>query len=163
MAMGLLAALVLAAGVLTYGRFERGRDAAAAARQPIPVGVLAFLDLTPGMDEEPLADDMTEGLIDKLSRNPRLRTPGFRASLLLKGKHATPAQAARALGVRYLVDGSVRRFGGRVRIAARLVRADNGFVIWSQTYDRPLTEFFAVQDAVAAEVPKALARGRGGG
>jgi len=163
LAAGLLAALALGAGVLAIGRIERGREAAAAAREPIPVGVLAFLDLTPGMDEEPLADDMTEGLIDKLSRNRRLRTPGFRASILLKGKHATPAQAARTLGVRYLVDGSVRRFGSRVRVSARLLSADSGFVIWSQSYYRPLSDFFAVQDSIAAGVGGALSASKVGG
>jgi TolB-like protein len=92
-----------------------------------------------------------------LSKNTALRTPGFRSSFLLKGKHATPAEAARTLGVSYVVDGSVRKAGDRVRIAARLLRADNGFVIWSQTYDRPLAEIPAVEDAIAAGVAKALA------
>jgi TolB-like protein/DNA-binding winged helix-turn-helix (wHTH) protein len=124
--------------------------------QPVAVGVLAFLDLTPSMDQEPLADDVTEGLIDRLSANPRLRTPSFRAAFQLKGKHASMAQAARTLGVAYLVDGSVRKEGPRVRIAARLVRADSGFVVWSHDYDRPLAEIPKVQDAIAAGVAGAL-------
>jgi len=150
-----LVAALLAAGLLIQGQVARNQ-LAAAARQPVTVGVLPFLDLTPNMDELPLADDVTEGLIDKLSRNPGLRTPGFRASFSLRGKHASPAQAARTLGVAYLVDGSVRRFGGRLRVAARLMRADNGFVIWSQSYDRPLSDYAAIQDAIAGSVGAVL-------
>jgi transcriptional activator of cad operon len=132
------------------------------ARQPIAVGVLPFLDLTPAMDELPLADDVTEGLTDKLARNPRLRIPGFRAAFNLRGKHASPTQAAQTLGVAYLVDGSVRLQGDHVRIAARLIRADTGFVIWSQDYFRPLADTFAVQDAIAAEVSRTLAPAKAG-
>lgn len=156
-------ALVVAAGgaVWIVGQTVQARRTAvvAAARQPVAVGVLPFLDLTPAMDQLPLADDVTEGLTDKLAKNPRLRIPGFRAAFNLRGKHASPAEAAKALGVAYLVDGSVRLQGDHVRIAARLIRADTGFVIWSQDYFRPLADTFAVQDAIAAGVSQALAKG----
>jgi TolB-like protein/DNA-binding winged helix-turn-helix (wHTH) protein len=160
LAAGGLAAIALVAVFAAYTQVARARHTAAAAVARLPiaaVGVLPFLDLTPTMDQEPLTDNVTEGLIDQLGKNTALRTPGFRSSFLLKGKHATPAEAARTLGVSYVVDGSVRKAGDRVRIAARLLRADNGFVIWSQTYDRPLAEIPAVEDAIAAGVAKALA------
>ena len=159
LAMAILALVVVAAGaVKIVGQTVHDRRAAiVAARQPTTVGVLAFLDLTPDMDQLPLADDLTEGLIDKLARNPRLRTPGFRASFILRGEHLSPAEAAKTLGVAYLVDGSLRRQGDHVRIAARLIRADTGFVIWSQDYFRPVADTFAVQDAIAASVNQALA------
>ena len=160
-----VAALVIASGgaVWIVGQtVQMRREAIIAARAPITVGVLPFMDLTPDMDRLPLADDVTEGLIDKLAKNPRLRTPGFRASFLLRGKHASSAQAARVLGVAYLVDGSVRQQGDHVRIAARLIAADSGFVIWSQDYFRPLADTFAVQDAIAAAVGQALAKARAG-
>jgi TolB-like protein len=110
-----------------------------------------------------LADDVTEGLIDKLSKYPRLRTPGFRASFLLRGRHASPADAARTLGVRYLVDGSVRLSGDYVRIAARLMRADNGYVIWSQSYYRPVRDMFLIQDLIAGDVARTLGAARPAG
>jgi transcriptional activator of cad operon len=162
LALSILALVVAATGaVLIVGQTVHDRRAAiAAARQPTTVGVLAFLDLTPDMDQLPLADDLTEGLIDKLAKNPRLRTPGFRASLVLRGKHLAPAQSAKTLGVAYLVDGSLRRQGDHVRIAARLIRADTGFVIWSQDYFRPVADTFAVQDAIAASVGQALAQAK---
>jgi TolB-like protein/DNA-binding winged helix-turn-helix (wHTH) protein len=162
--MAVIALVIAASGAtLIVGQtFSARRAALAAAHQPVTVGVLAFLDLTPDMDQLPLADDVTEGLIDKLAKNPRLRTPGFRASFNLRGRHLSPAQASKALGVAYLVDGSIRRQGDYVRIAARLIRADNGFVVWSQDYFRPVADTFAVQDAIAASVSQALAKAKAG-
>jgi len=164
LALATVALAVAGAGaVWIVGQTVQARRAqVAAAHQPVAVGVLPFLDLTPAMDELPLADDVTEGLTDKLAKNPRLRIPGFRAAFNLRGKHASPAQAAKALGVAYLVDGSVRLQGDHVRIAARLIRADTGFVVWSQDYFRPLADTFAIQDAIAAAVGQALAKGGAG-
>lgn len=149
-----LGALAVAAVVLP----RMGQSGAAAPSAPVAVGVLPFLDMTPSMDQEVMADDVTEGLVDTLSRNARLRTPGFRASLLLKGKHATPTEGAKALGVAYVVDGSVRRQGDLVRVAARLIRADSGFVIWSQTYVQPVGDLPAVEGAIANGIGGVLAR-----
>ncbi len=66
------------------------------------------------------------------------------------------AEIAKQLGVVYVLDGSVRKSGGRLRVAARLVRADSGFVIWTETYDRPFDDIIMVQDDIAGEVTKAL-------
>jgi len=68
----------------------------------------------------------------------------------------TVADIAKALGVAYVLDGSVRKSGGRLRVAARLMRADSGFVVWSDTYDRPFDDILMVQDDIAGEVTKAL-------
>ncbi len=152
----ILAAVIGGLGaVLVYERITAAHQAAV-AHQAASVGVLPFLDLTDTMDQEILVDEVTEGLADKLSHQPALRTPGFRASFDLRGKHATVTEAARRLGVAYVVDGSVRKSGTQLRIAARLMRADTGFVVWSQTYDRPLAELPGVQDAIAASVAGAL-------
>jgi transcriptional activator of cad operon len=63
---------------------------------------------------------------------------------------------ARTLGVAYVLDGSVRKSGARLRVAARLVRGDNGYVVWSESYDRPFHDILMVQDDIAGEVTKAL-------
>ena len=68
----------------------------------------------------------------------------------------TVADIAKSLGVAYVLDGSVRKSGPRVRVAARLVRADNTYVVWSETYDRPFDDILMVQDDIASEVTKAL-------
>ena len=66
------------------------------------------------------------------------------------------AEIGRELGVNFVVEGSVRKSGARVRVAARLVQANNGYVIWSETYDRPFHDLLMVQDNIAGEVTKAL-------
>jgi TolB-like protein len=108
-----------------------------AAQSQKSIAVLPFLDLTEGMKEEEFADGMTEELIDKLSKIPGLRVPAPTSSFYFKGKQIPVTEMAKTLGVVFVLDGSVRKSGGRVRVAARLIRADNGFVIWSETYDRP--------------------------
>jgi transcriptional activator of cad operon len=159
-------ALVLA--FLFYGRLANNNHSASLAVAPQPqksVAVLPFLDLTKDMNEEPFADGMTEELIDKLSKIPGLRVPPPTSSFYFKGKlwprsHGTPqitiADIAKTLGVAYVLDGSVRKSGVRLRVDARLIRADNGYVVWSETYDRPFHDILMVQDDIAGEVTKAL-------
>lgn len=120
------------------------------------IAVLPFLDLTEGMKEEEFADGMTEELIDRLSKIPGLRVPAPTSSFYFKGKQVAIGDIAKTLGVTYVLGGSVRKSPGRVRVAARLVRASNGYVIWSETYDRPLNDILMVQDDIAGEVTKAL-------
>jgi transcriptional activator of cad operon len=153
---------------LFYGKFGASHHAASAATAPQPeksIAVLPFLDLTEEMNEEPFADGMTEELIDKLSKIPGLRVPPPTSSFYYKGKlwprsNGTPqmtvGEIAKALGVAYVLDGSVRKSGGRLRVDARLIRADNGFVTWSEIYDRPFHDILMVQDDIAGEVTKAL-------
>ena len=120
------------------------------------IAVVPFLDLTQGMHQEEFADGMTEELIDKLSKIPGLRVPGATSSFYFKGKQIPVAEIAKSLGVAYILDGSVRKSGAMVRVAARLIRADNGYIVWSETYDRPFTDLLMVQDDIAGEVTKAL-------
>jgi len=118
--------------------------------------VLPFLDLTEEMNHGPFADGMTEELIDKLSKIPGLQVPAPTSSFYFKGKKMAIAEIAKTLGVAYILDGSVRKSGARVRVDARLIRADHGYVVWSETYDRPLDDILMVQDDIAGEVTKAL-------
>jgi transcriptional activator of cad operon len=118
--------------------------------------VLAFLDLTDKMSHEIFADGMTEELIDKLSKIPGLLVAAPRSSFYLKGKRIPLTEIAKSLGVAYLLDGSIRKSGTRMRVAARLIRADTGYVVWSETYDRSLDDILVVQDDIAGEVTKAL-------
>lgn len=145
--------------VLIYGRIAARRHSAVNADSSFPqrsLAVLPFLDLTEGMKEEEFADGMTEELIDKFSKIPDLQVPPPTSSFYYKGKQVELADVAKALGVTYLLDGSVRKSGGRVRIAARLVRADSGYVIWSETYDRPWEDLILIQDDIASDVTNSL-------
>jgi len=153
----LLLALVVA--FLVYGKVANNNHSASLtiASQPLKsIAVLPFLDLTDQMSHEIFADGMTEELIDKLSKIPGLRVPAPRSSFYLKGNKTPLAEIAKTLGVAYLLDGSVRKSGARMRVAARLIRADSGYVVWSETYDRPLIDTLKVQDDIAGEVTKAL-------
>jgi transcriptional activator of cad operon len=132
------------------------RSSAVASQNETTVVVLPFLDLTDGMKEEEFADGMTEELIDSLSKIPGVRVPDATASFFYKDKKVAPAEIARTLGVAYVLDGSVRKSAARFRVAARLVQAENGYVIWSETYDRPLVDKLLVQEDIAGEVTKAL-------
>jgi TolB-like protein len=121
------------------------------------VAVMPFLDLTTqDMNEEYFADGMTEELIDKLSRIPGLHVPGPTSSFYFKGKKAKVADIAHSLGVLYVLDGSIRKSNDTLRVAARLIRADDGYVIWSETYDRPFDNKLQVQDEIASQVAHAL-------
>jgi len=99
---------------------------------------------------------MTEELIDRLSKVPGLRVPGATSSFYFKGKQLKVADIAKSLGVLYVLDGSIRKSDDTLRVAARLIRADDGYVIWSETYDRPLQNELKIQDEIAGEVAKAL-------
>ncbi|HLJ48685.1 MAG TPA: winged helix-turn-helix domain-containing protein [Bryobacteraceae bacterium] len=145
--------IIIAAWLIYAGVANKRR---AAAPTNTSIAVLPFLDLTAKMAEEEFADGMTEELIDKLSKIPGLRVPPPTASFYFKGKHKAIPDIAKTLGVVYLLDGSVRKSGDRVRIAARLVRAENGYVIWTETYDRPWGDALKVQDDIAGQVTKAL-------
>jgi transcriptional activator of cad operon len=150
--VALMAALLFNSGLARFSR-----PSAAGAIPQKSVAVLPFLDLTTQeMNEEYFADGMTEELIDRLSKIPGLHVPAPTSSFYFKGKRVTVADAANSLGVAYILDGSVRKSDVALRIAARLVRAADGYVVWSETYDRPLGDKLWVQDDIAREVAKEL-------
>jgi TolB-like protein len=127
-----------------------------APRPQKSIAVLPFLDLTETMNEEPFADGMTVELIDKLSKVPGLRVHAPMSASHFKGKRITIADIARVLRVAYVLEGSVRKSGPRLRVAVRLIRAENEYVVWSETYDRPVDDVLMVQDNIAGEVTRAL-------
>lgn len=155
LAIGCLAALTVL--LLNSNLTARPPAAAVSAAPPESVAVLAFLDLTSQtMSEEYFADGITEELIDKLSKIADLHVAPPTSSFYFKGKRATVADMARSLGVAYILDGSVRKSGSMLRISARLVRAADGYVAWSETYDRPEGDKLWVQEDIANEVARAL-------
>lgn len=128
----------------------------AGAPKVTSIAVLPFLDLTEKMAEEEFADGVTEELIDRLNTIPGLRVPPPTSSFSFKNKRRSVAEIARALNVAYVVDGSTRKSGERLRVAARLIRADSGVVVWSESYERPWGDILTTQDAIADEMTKAL-------
>lgn len=156
-AIGALLCLTVIFAFLLHGRIvNNNRSAAFAQQSQQSIAVLPFLDLTEGMKEGEFADGMTEELIDRLSKIQGLQVPSATSSFYFKDKQIPVAEIAKSLGVAYVLDGSVRKSDARLRVAARLMRADNGYVIWSETYDRPVGDILMIQDGIAGEVTKAL-------
>lgn len=120
------------------------------------IAVLPFVNLSPDKDQEYFSDGLAEELIDQLSKIPDLRVPARSSSFYFKGKSEDIATMARRLRVAHLLEGSVRKSGNRLRVTAELIRADNGYHLWSETYDRELKDVFKVQDEIAGAVVAAL-------
>jgi transcriptional activator of cad operon len=155
-AAGASICLALAVTFLYHGNAPNSAPPANAPQPQKSVAVLPFLDLTEGMSHETFADGMTEELIGRLSKIPGLRVPSLTSSFYFKGKQVPISDIAKTLSVAYVLDGSVRKSGDKLRVATRLIRADNGYVVWSETYDRPFHDILMVQDDIAGEVTKAL-------
>ena len=102
------------------------------------------------------ADGMVEEIITALSRIKWLFVIARNSSFTYRGHAVDIKQAARELGVRYILEGSVRRSGDRVRVTAQLIEAETASHIWAERYDRKLTDVFAVQDEITAEVASAI-------
>jgi TolB-like protein len=118
--------------------------------------VLPFTALSSGADDSYFADGLTEEIINALSALPDLLVTARTSAFYFKGKDVPIPEIAAALGVAHIVEGSVRRSGDKVRITAQLIRASDGFHLWSQTYDHSLGDDFAVQTRIAESVASAL-------
>ncbi len=156
-----LAALAIASGYFLLDRlwFSRHVAAAAAVAPAVPeksVAVLPFVNMSEDKSNEYFSDGLSEELIGLLTRIPELKVPARTSSFYFKGKQATIGEIAKALGVAHVLEGSVRKSGDTLRITAQLIRADDGYDMWSQTYDRKLDDIFKVQDEISAAVVKAL-------
>ena len=120
------------------------------------VAVLPFTNLSGDAEQEYFADGMVEDIIAGLSRIKWLFVIARHSSFAFKGKVVDVKQAASELGVRYLVQGSVRKDGRRIRISAQMVDAESGYQLWSERFDRPLDDVFALQDEIALNVVSAI-------
>ena len=126
---------------------------------PIPehsIAVLPFVSISAEKGQDYFSDGLTEEMIELLGRVPELRVPARTSSFYFKGKNEPIASIAQQLKVAYVLEGSVRKSGKRLRITAQLIRADNGYHLWSQSYDRDDSDVFAVQDDIAKSVVSAL-------
>ncbi|MBT4890277.1 MAG: hypothetical protein HON65_12065, partial [Rhodospirillales bacterium] len=116
------------------------------------IAVLPFTNMSGDAEQEYFADGITEDIITELSRFNSLFVIGRNSSFLYKGQYPKSQDVGRELGVAYIVDGSVRKSGNRVRITAQLVEASTGNHLWGERYDRNLENIFDVQDEVSAKV-----------
>jgi len=120
------------------------------------LAVLPFVNLSADPDNEFLGDGIAEELLTALARVPGLRVPGRTSCFAFKGKTEDLRGIGRALGVETVLEGSVRRAGGRLRIAVQLINVADGFHLWSQRYDREMADVFAIQDEITRAITAAL-------
>ena len=130
--------------------------AASVAVSDQSIAVLPFVDLSEQKNQEYFSDGIADEVIDLLARLPGLQVSARTSSFAFKGQRTSIADIAKALHVANVLEGSVRRAGDRVRVTAQLVRADNGYSRWSQSYDRKLDDILKVQDDIAGAVARAL-------
>jgi TolB-like protein/Tfp pilus assembly protein PilF len=130
--------------------------APAAAVSDHSIAVLPFQNMSEDPANAHFADGLSEELLSLISRIPGLRVVGRTSSFSFRGRSVGAAEIARELRVSHLLDGSVRKAGQRLRITAQLVRGSDSSHVWSQTFDRDLSDIFAVQDEIAAAVAEQL-------
>jgi adenylate cyclase len=120
------------------------------------IAVLPFIDMSQTKDQQYLADGLAEELLNLLAQIPELRVAAHTSSFAFKNKAEDMTTIAKELHVAHVLEGSVRKAGNRVRISAQLTRADSGYELWSETYDRTLDDIFQLQDQIAGAVVQAL-------
>lgn len=150
--------IILALGWYFYGQpsFRKGDPATPVKADQNSIAVLPFVNMSGKADEDYFSDGMTEELLNVLAKVPQLKVVARTSVFQFKGQGGDIREIGRKLGVTNIVEGSVRRDGQEVRITAQLVRAADGFHIWSETYDRKLASVFALQDEMAKNIADAL-------
>ena len=146
-------------------RLDLAQKAASPSQTPPPpplpsdkpsIAVLAFNNMSGDPEQEYFSDGISEDIITDLSKLSELHVIARNSSFTYKGKPVDVKQVGRELGVRYVLEGSVRKAGNRVRVTGQLIDAESGAHIWADRFDRDLTDIFAVQDELTQEIISAL-------
>ena len=159
--------LILGAGAMAFWHFywhfappSTGVATEEKTRFPLPekpsIAVLPFVNMSDEPEQEYFSDGITEEIITALSKVPRLFVIARNSSFTYKGKPVKVQEIGRELGVRYVLEGSVRKAGDRVRITAQLIEATTGSHLWAERYDRDLKDIFALQDEITMKILMAL-------
>jgi TolB-like protein/class 3 adenylate cyclase/Flp pilus assembly protein TadD len=133
--------------------------APASTAEPAPssIAVLPFANMSGDPEQEYFADGISEDIITALSKLPQLFVIARNSAFTFKGRNVNVGEVGKSLGVRHVLEGSVRKAGGRVRIGAQLIDATTGGHLWAERFDRELNDIFAVQDDVTSHIVSALA------
>jgi len=148
----IIAVLVLAVGFLVVDRYtgQPASDSVQATNKSI--AVLPFVNMSDDAGNEYFSDGISEEILNSLAKVKDLKVAGRTSSFAFKGRSEDLTTIGEALGVSHILEGSVRKVGQKVRITAQLVKANDGYHLWSETYDRELTDIFAIQDEIATEI-----------
>ena len=161
----IIAILLVALAVFAVERFvllperatpaDLGQEIVASEYQQ-SIAVLPFVNMSSDPEQEYFSDGLSEEILNLLAQLPELKVIGRTSSFAFKGKNEDLRIIGEALGVNTVLEGSVRKSGERIRITAQLINVSDGAHLWSQTYDRTMTDVFEIQDNVAGEIIEAL-------
>jgi adenylate cyclase len=163
-AIGGVVVLIIVAGILAvWHHYLRPQFEPASVEKmayPLPdkpsIAVLPFVNMSEDPNQEYFSDGITEDIITTLSKIPRLFVIARNSTFTYKGKSVKIQKVSEELGVRYVLEGSVRKAGERVRITAQLIDATKGHHLWAEKYDRDLRDIFVLQDEVTKKIVRAL-------
>ncbi|MGI9202842.1 MAG: tetratricopeptide repeat protein [Woeseiaceae bacterium] len=158
---GYAAVVAVAAGVILVSIFSSRVDIgpevpSVSVVSNASVAVLPFVNMSGNEENEYFSDGLTETLLHILAQSPDLKVAARTSSFAFRDQNKTIVEIADALDVAHVLEGSVQRSGDRVRITAQLIRAEDGFHVWSENYDRTLDDIFGIQDEIAIKVGGAL-------
>ena len=145
-------------------RFQAMAEVKAALEQAVvkptdqqpSIAVLPFANMSRDPDDEYFSDGLAEEIINALTHVPGLNVTARTSAFAFRGKEQDIRKIGEALDVRTILEGSVRRAGSRIRVTAQLINAGNGYHLWSERYDRELTDVFAIQDQIVESIVRAL-------
>ncbi len=161
-----VAALVLALGYFAVDKFMFGQDvdqttalqtaASESTMADNSIAVLPFVNMSSDEEQEYFSDGLSEELLNLLARIPELKVAARTSSFSFRDKDLGIPEIASQLKVAHVLEGSVRKHGNQIRVTAQLIQADNGYHLWSETYDRELDNVFEIQEDIAVAVTDAL-------
>jgi len=144
------------AGVQESAAAQAAQETETTAQAEHSIAVLPFVNMSSDPEQDYFSDGLSEELLNLLAKIPQLRVAARTSSFTFKDQNLEIPEIGERLHVANVLEGSVRKSGNQVRITAQLVRADNGYHLWSETYDRTLDNIFAIQDEIAAAVVEQL-------
>ena len=148
----IIGVLLIAIGLLVMDRYSGDAPPGEGLELAKSIAVLPFVNMSSDTEQEFFSDGITEEILNALAAVKELKVAGRTSSFAFKGQNDDLRKIGDTLGVEHILEGSVRKAGTTVRITAQLIQVEDGFHMWSETYDRELTDIFAIQDEIASEI-----------
>ena len=153
---GVMGAILIVAAIAWLWGIAPSADPPSLTRLPATIAVMPLIDLSPETDYTYFSDGITDEILNRLARVPGLLVAARTSSFAFKNSESSVNEIGDALGVGTILEGSVRKDGGRVRVSVQLINTDTGFQLWSATYERELSSVFAIQNEISRHIADAL-------